>query len=373
MHFLREGEVHILQLLPAPASSQSAGTEDDAAVLEPVLIATARKPAVVGTAALLDQHTTSIMTVKASIMCEVAHLSCLSFNQLAADFPELVECVRLASDAGRAAVTEASADDEWDCFLSHNWGPDGLGRDNHQRVMRLCSELCKRGVRCWFDSTNMSGDVNQAMSEGISKSRYCLTLITTDYMTKVEGRGPHGDDDSCKFEFDLACLKRGTRFMLPVVMEPICLNTRSWSAKVGGKLGMKLYVDCSNDSPDQLEAAVAKLVEQMGLEHRSPVKMGRRTTSRKAGKLSTVFVVAKATEATDGSSKTVTATGPQRRRTLRSVIAQATKERRRLNSCSTVQSSTSTSLFVDPSVEPVQAQAPPAAAEPPFSPEPERI
>lgn len=369
MHFLREGEVHILQLLPAPASSQSASTEDDAAVLEPVLIATARKPAVVGTASLIDQHTTSIVTIKASIMCEVAHLSCLAFNQLAADFPELVECVRLASDAGRAAVTEASsrADDEWDCFLSHNWGPDGLGRDNHQRVMRLCSELCKRGVRCWFDGTNMSGDVNQAMSEGISKSRYCLTLITTDYMTKVEGRGPHGDDDSCKFEFDLACLKRGTRFMLPVVMEPVCLNTRSWSPKVGGKLGMKLYVDCSNDSPDQLEAAVAKLVEQMGLEHRSPVKMGRRMTSvRKAGKIASAFVVTKATEATDGSS---TSTGTQRRRTLQSVLAQVTKERRR----STVQSSNGTSLFVDPFVEPAQAQAPPAAAEPPFSPEPERI
>ena len=369
MHFLREGEVHILQLLPAPASSQSASTEDDAAVLEPVLIATARKPAVVGTASLIDQHTTSIVTIKASIMCEVAHLSCLAFNQLAADFPELVECVRLASDAGRAAVTEASsrADDEWDCFLSHNWGPDGLGRDNHQRVMRLCSELCKRGVRCWFDGTNMSGDVNQAMSEGISKSRYCLTLITTDYMTKVEGRGPHGDDDSCKFEFDLACLKRGTRFMLPVVMEPICLNTRSWSSKVGGKLGMKLYVDCSNDSPDQLEAAVAKLVEQMGLEHRSPVKMGRRMTW-KGGKLAAALVV-KATEA-DGSGKTVTATGTQIRRTLGSLLAQATKERQR----STVfQSSNITSLFVDPFVQPTQAQAPPAAAEPPFSPEPERI
>ena len=349
MHFLREGEVHILQLLPA-ASSQSASTEDDAAVAEPKLITTARKPAVVGTAALLDQHTTSTVTVRASIMCEVAYLSCLAFNQLAADFPDMVDCVRQASerDAGRAA-TEASslAGDEWDCFLSHNWGPDGLGRDNHQRVMRLCSELCKRGVRCWFDAANMSGDINQAMSEGISKSRYCLTLITTDYMTKVEGRGPNGDDDSCKFEFDLACLKRGTKCMLPVVMEPICLNTRSWSPKVGGKLGMKLYVDFSSDSPDQLDAAVTKLVEQMGIEHRSPAKMGRRLTWKAAkDKLASP----------SGNS----VTGTQKRRTLQSVMAQVIKER---------QSSSSTSSFVAQA----QAEARRPAAEPPVSPEPERI
>ena len=38
-----------------------------------------------------------------------------------------------------------------DVFLSHNWGPDESGRDNHERVSKLNEALKSKGIKTWFD------------------------------------------------------------------------------------------------------------------------------------------------------------------------------------------------------------------------------
>ena len=48
-----------------------------------------------------------------------------------------------------------------DCFLTHAWGKDMLGRDNHERVSRINSELKKRGISVWFDSERMIGNIGE--------------------------------------------------------------------------------------------------------------------------------------------------------------------------------------------------------------------
>jgi hypothetical protein len=53
------------------------------------------------------------------------------------------------------------------CFLSHDWGEDELGRDNHGRVGKVCGALQDAGLAVWFDEDELSGDVNLQMANGI--------------------------------------------------------------------------------------------------------------------------------------------------------------------------------------------------------------
>jgi len=42
-------------------------------------------------------------------------------------------------------------------FLTHDWGKDTEGRDNHKRVSRINVALQKRGIITWFDEDRMEG------------------------------------------------------------------------------------------------------------------------------------------------------------------------------------------------------------------------
>ena len=46
-----------------------------------------------------------------------------------------------------------------DVFLSHNWGVDNSGRDNHFRVSLINKELQYIGYKTWFDGDRMKGDL----------------------------------------------------------------------------------------------------------------------------------------------------------------------------------------------------------------------
>ena len=58
-----------------------------------------------------------------------------------------------------------------DVFLSHNWGEDGSGRDNHRHVSFINQELKNMGYKTWFHEDEMAGNIPERMSKGISKPR----------------------------------------------------------------------------------------------------------------------------------------------------------------------------------------------------------
>lgn len=130
---------------------------------------------------------------------------------------------------------------EFDCFLSHCWGKDELERDNHGRVAHVCKLLQDSGVRPWFDVEQMRGAINSRMSEGIANSSAILCFITQNYIIKASGLGPRGEDDNCYFEFDSALLERGRSRLLPIVMEPRCLQTGCCRASPSPRL-MSTYL-----------------------------------------------------------------------------------------------------------------------------------
>ena len=85
-------------------------------------------------------------------------------------------------------------------FLSHNWGKDDEGRDNHQRVLKLAKALSDAGLPVWTDEDQMHGDILQRMTDGIDDSACVVVFVTKNYITKAGGKGPNGNNDNCKLE-----------------------------------------------------------------------------------------------------------------------------------------------------------------------------
>ena len=135
-----------------------------------------------------------------------------------------------------------------DIFLSHNWGEDGSGRDNHQRVALINQELKNMGYKTWFDEYEMAGNIAERMSEGIEHTKAVVIFLTRKYYEKVNGENAL---DNCKREFIYAVEKRTPAKMLVVVMEECMCNTKTWTKLVGFNFSARLYVDMSGNLEDR--------------------------------------------------------------------------------------------------------------------------
>ena len=149
-----------------------------------------------------------------------------------------------------------------DVFLSHNWGEDGSGRDNHRRVSVINQELKNMGYKTWFDEDKMAGNIAERMSEGIEQTKAVIIFLTRKYYEKVNG----GNDlDNCKREFIYAVQRKTPAKMLVVVMEECMRNTSTWTKLVGFYFSSRLYVDLSKDLEDQnyLQKQMESLQKQL--------------------------------------------------------------------------------------------------------------
>ena len=207
-----------------------------------------------GCLAMRDVIETALSLITTSLRVKKSEMCCTS---------------SVPSSLPNAAVEEKEGGDEgtfeFDCFLSHDWGTDELGRNNHERVERLNQKLKDCGIRTWFDGDKMQGSINNKMAEGISASRAVIAFITSNYIKKASGKGPRGEDDNCFFEFDGALLERGRQKIIPVVMEPQCRQVSSWEpGTVKLKLGSKLYVSLvADDDDDEYEDGFNRLLQEI--------------------------------------------------------------------------------------------------------------
>jgi hypothetical protein len=166
------------------------------------------------------------------------------------------------AEQGIDAISEYFTSNErgnFDAFLTHNWGLDSLGRDNHDRVVKFKKHFgTKHNMdSLWLDEERMTGNIVKQMCDGIDKSRYVIVFVTQNYIDKVDGKGPKGDRDNCHLEFNYAARKKGASKMIAVVMEDACSDSSEWDGPVGMYLGGELYFSFKNDSELQ---KCAKLV-----------------------------------------------------------------------------------------------------------------
>ena len=167
------------------------------------------------------------------------------------------------------AVEKKNEDSSWgddekrfDAFLTHNWGMDAQDRDNHERVVRFKNELQKSGIdQMWLDEERMMGNIVQQMCDGIEQSRFVIIFVTQKYIDKVKGKGPKGDRDNCKLEFDYAAGKKGSNKLIAVVMEDGCSNSSKWDGPVGMHLGGHLYFSFAKDS--DLQDCAMKVADEI--------------------------------------------------------------------------------------------------------------
>ncbi|RYH20274.1 TIR domain-containing protein [archaeon] len=131
-----------------------------------------------------------------------------------------------------------------DCFLTHDWGTDELGRSNHERVAKVNSSLKERGFVTWFDSEKLVGNILAQMCNGIDRTKCVIVFITKNYVDKVSSENAN---DNCQLEFSYAVRQKSAKVMIPVVMEGRMRDTSQWRGAVGMALGGSLYIDLVQD------------------------------------------------------------------------------------------------------------------------------
>ena len=82
-------------------------------------------------------------------------------------------------------------------MLTHDWGIDEWGRNNHSRVKAVNTELQKNGLLTWLDDQKMKGNVVDQMCNAIDDSAIILVFVTQRYRDKVSNSNRM---DNCKKE-----------------------------------------------------------------------------------------------------------------------------------------------------------------------------
>ena len=134
-----------------------------------------------------------------------------------------------------------------DVFLSHNWGNDETGRNNHNRVSLINKGLKEIGYQTWFDEERMEGNLAQKMARGIEQTNSVIAFITKQYHDKVKSE----DFNNCKLEFNYAWTKK-KKSMIVVVMEQCMLDQNIWTGPVGFYLCGEFYIDMSGNLENEI-------------------------------------------------------------------------------------------------------------------------
>ena len=118
-----------------------------------------------------------------------------------------------------------------DCFITHDWGTDELGRRNHERVAAINESLSLRGLRTWIDTNAMPGNIMDQLTLGMNSSRCVVVCITRNYVDKVESNS----FNVCQLEFNNAVRKKQGS-IVAIVMEPRMRDI----TRMNGFVGMSL-------------------------------------------------------------------------------------------------------------------------------------
>ena len=140
-------------------------------------------------------------------------------------------------------------------FASHDWGVD---RVNHERVKKVTQQLRQRGMRVWFDETNMRGNVFDAMCRGIDACDVVLVFVTMQYIQKVRQTN---ESDHVRREF-MYVAHRCPNKMLPIRFDSQL--PKSWDGPVGMCLGSALYVDMTIVDGDAVERLLSAIQRHSG-------------------------------------------------------------------------------------------------------------
>ena len=139
-----------------------------------------------------------------------------------------------------------------DIFISHAWGNDSDGRDNHKRSDELFNTLKAKGYSVWFDTYDISGNIDSCIMNGINNSKVVLLCLTEKYFNKINN-AVHGQilNDNCYKEWNYSLFKQ--KKIIPLVMDS---NTSNIYLNTDGVIQMYLnsclYINMSENIDDEI-------------------------------------------------------------------------------------------------------------------------
>lgn len=108
-------------------------------------------------------------------------------------------------------------------FLSHAWGQDEEGRDNHQRVIQLANKLKSHGYTVWIDQEQIYGNIDKSIIEGIKNCDIVVFCLTDKYINKINNAVYNNiPSDNCYKEWSYTLFLK--KKIIPVVMETSVRN-----------------------------------------------------------------------------------------------------------------------------------------------------
>ena len=129
-------------------------------------------------------------------------------------------------------------------FISHAWGYDELGRDNHIRSKEIADMLLKKNYGVWFDDYDMYGNIDNAIMKGINNSKIVIICLTKKYCEKVNNAINNNFlNDNCYKEWNYCLFKQ--KIIIPIIMEPCMKNVYFQDGIIQMYLHNTLFVDCS--------------------------------------------------------------------------------------------------------------------------------
>jgi len=108
-------------------------------------------------------------------------------------------------------------------FLSHAWGQDEEGRDNHQRVIQLANKLKSQGYTVWIDQEQIYGNIDKSIMEGIKNCDLVVFCLTDKYINKINNAVYNNiPSDNCYKEWSFTLFLK--KQIIPIVMETSVRN-----------------------------------------------------------------------------------------------------------------------------------------------------
>ena len=129
-------------------------------------------------------------------------------------------------------------------FISHAWGPDELGRDNHNRCMQIANQLIENNYTVWFDEHDMYGIIDNAIMRGINNCKIFILCLTKKYCDKINNAVNNNFlNDNCYKEWNYCLFKQ--KIIIPIIMEPCMKNIYFCDGIIQMYLNSTIYIDCS--------------------------------------------------------------------------------------------------------------------------------
>ena len=146
-----------------------------------------------------------------------------------------------------------------DIFISHNWGLDSVGIDNHKKCKIIADELILRGYSVWFDENDMVKNIDDKIMEGINNSKIVIICLTEKYCKKIEdGVRYQRINDNCYKEWNYTLLK--SKKIIPIIMEKDLMNKPA-SQIIQMYINSIFYIDMSESINENIELLCKDLKE----------------------------------------------------------------------------------------------------------------